>query len=155
MKKQKLSKDLNEGEIAKTSLLLDITTTEANESVLDDAFKSYVMSTRVPNILLNQSNIQNRQGLNILHQMRQHVLLDNRYIEKKDMLECIKGGNDGAIFGVWEYMSKNASKEQLENLMLVYKKGKSMEKLNVHFNESLRGEIMKEAVASKFQLSLS
>ena len=59
------------------------------------------------------------------------------------------------LYLVYGSMSKNASKEQLENLMLVYKKGKSMEKLNVHFNESLRGEIMKEAVASKFQLSLS
>ena len=50
---------------------------------------------------------------------------------------------------------QNASKGQLENLMLDYRKGKFMEKLYGHFIESLRGETMKEAVASKFQLSLS
>ena len=77
----------------------------------------------------------------------------SRYIETKDILEYIHGGGNGAIFGVWEYMSKNASKEQLENLMLDYKKGKFMDKLYGHFNESLRGETMKEDVASKFQFN--
>ena len=71
------------------------------------------------------------------------------------MLKYIQGGSDGAIFGVWGYMSKNASKEQLENLMLDYKKGKFMEMLYGYFDESLGDETMKEAVASKFQLSLS
>ena len=33
LKKQKLSKDLNEGEIAKTNLLEDITTAEANKCI--------------------------------------------------------------------------------------------------------------------------
>ena len=141
-------------QITKTSLLEDITTAEANKSVVDDAFKRYLMSTRISNFLLNQSNIPNRKGLKTSNETARTTRY-NRYIETRDMLEYIHGGSDGAIFGVWEYMSKNASKEQLENLMLDYKKGKFMEKLYGHFNESLRGETMKEAVASKFQLSLS
>ena len=168
LKKQKLSKDLNEGEITKTNLLEDIsgteitktnflediTTAEANTSVLDDAFTKLLDEYRnFKHFIEPNEHSKSQRAKNPPSNETARTIRYNRCIETKDMLEYIHGGSDGAIFGVWEYMSKNASKEQLENLMLDYKKGKFMEKLYGHFNENLRGESMKEPVVSKFQLS--
>ena len=154
--KTSLLEDISGGEITKTSLLEDITTAEANKSVLDDAFKKVHDEYKDFKLFIepNEHSKSPRAKTPPSNETARTTRY-NRYIEKKDMLKYIHGGSDGAIFGVWEYMSKNASKEQLENLMLDYKKGKFTEKLYGHFNESLRGETMKEIVASKFQLSLS
>ena len=170
LKKQMLSKDLNEGEIAKTNLLEDIskaeitkcnllediTTAEANKSVLDDAFKKLHEEYKNFKLFIEpKQHSKSQRAKNPTSNETARTTRYNRCIETKDMLEYIHGGSDGAIFGAWEYFSKNASKEQLENHMLEYKKGNFMKNLYGHFNESLRGETLKEAVASKFQLSLS
>ena len=136
MKKQKLSKDLNEGEIAKTdlledisgaeitktSLLEDITTAEANKSVLDDAFKKLLDEYKSFKLFIEpKQHSKSQRAKNPTSNETARTTRYNRYIEMKDMMEYIQDGSD-AIFGVWEYMSKNASKEQLENLVLDYKK---------------------------------
>ena len=79
----------------------------------------------------------------------------NRCIESKHMLEYIHGGIDGAIFGAWEFLTKYAQSDFFEKALHEYKKGKFMQKLYGNFNESTNTESMNEAVASKFQLSLS
>ena len=75
----------------------------------------------------------------------------------KKMMEYIDGGSDGAIFGAWEFLIKNASAETIEKFLFDYKKGKFIEKLNGKFNDSIQksDENMNEAVASKYKLHLS
>ena len=47
--------------------------------------------------------------------------------ETKNVLEFIHGGEDGALFGAWDFLSANAPKETMENLIGKYKRGKYME----------------------------
>ena len=118
--------------------LKHITTAEANKSVLDDAFKRSRDEYKNFKLFIEQKqHSKSQRAKNPPSNETARTTRYNRYNEMKDMLEYIHGGSDGSIFGVWENMSKNASKEQLENLMLDYKKGKFMEKLYGHFNESL------------------
>ena len=47
--------------------------------------------------------------------------------ETKNVLEFIHGGEDGALFGAWDFLSGNAPKEMMEDLISRYKRGKYVE----------------------------
>ena len=117
LKKQKLSKDLNEGEITKTnllediskaeitqtSLLEDITTAEANKSVLDDAFKKLLDEYKNFKLFIEpKEHSKSPRAKNPPSNETARTTRYNRYIETKEMLKYIHGGSNGAIYGVWE-----------------------------------------------------
>ena len=41
----------------------------------------------------------------------------------KSVLQCVHGGEDGAIFGAWDFLSANATKTTIEGLIGKYKQG--------------------------------
>ena len=106
-------------------------------------------------IMKKQKLSKELKELATLNDVAKIVFVTCNLIETKDVLEYIHGGSAGAIFGAWDFLCKNTSNEQMETLLLDYKKGKFMVKLYGHFSESSSRETMKEAVASKFQLRLS
>ena len=74
------------------------------------------------------------------------------------MLEYIHGGDEGALFGAWDFVASFASKEIVDKLISSYKWGKYLqgvfEKDVKHFN-NFNKEALKQAVAVKFQNYLS
>ena len=74
------------------------------------------------------------------------------------MLEYIHGGDEGALFGAWDFVASFASKEIIDKLISSYKLGKYLqgvfEKAVKHFN-NFDKEALKQAVAVKFQNYLS
>ena len=74
------------------------------------------------------------------------------------MLEYTHGGDEGALFGAWDFVASFASKEIIDKLISSYKLGKYLqgvfEKAVKHFN-NFDKEALKQAVAVKFQNYLS
>ena len=73
------------------------------------------------------------------------------------MLECIHGGEEGAIFGAWDLIAACATNETMDKLIASYKRGKCLQGVfgkavkNFHNSE----EALKQAVAIKYQNYLS
>ena len=77
--------------------------------------------------------------------------------ETKEMLEYIHGGDEGALYGAWDFLASFASKEIIDKLISSYKRGRYLQgvfgtAVN-DFNNS--EEALKQAVAVKFQNYLS
>ena len=74
------------------------------------------------------------------------------------MLEYIHGGDEGALFGAWDFFASFASKEIIDKLISSYKRGKYLQgvfgKAVKRFN-NFNKEALKQAVAVKFQNYLS
>ena len=47
--------------------------------------------------------------------------------ETKDLLEFVHGGESGAVYGAWDYLSKSCDEDMLEWFLINYKRGKSLE----------------------------
>ena len=77
--------------------------------------------------------------------------------ETKEMLEYIHGGDEGALYGAWDFLASFASKEIIDKLISSYKRGKYLQGVFgtavKDFNNS--EEALKQAVAVKFQNYLS
>ena len=77
--------------------------------------------------------------------------------ETKEMLECIHGGDEGALYGAWDFLASFASKEIIDKLISSYKRGKYLQGVFgtavKDFNNS--EEALKQEVAVKFQNYLS
>ena len=53
------------------------------------------------------------------------------------MLEYIHGGANGALNGAWDFLTSSTSYEQLEKMLLEFKKGKFIEKLQGKFTNAI------------------
>ena len=49
--------------------------------------------------------------------------------ESKDMLEYIHGGEKGALNGAWDFLTSSISYQQLKKLLIEFKKGRFIEKI--------------------------
>ena len=83
-----------------------------------------------------------------------------RYQRRKEstiLVEHVHGGTDGAVYGAWDYLCKNADQNILEKLILDLKKGKWFEKLYGKFGEIHRKSSagLNQAIAQKYSLHLS
>ena len=77
--------------------------------------------------------------------------------ETKEMLEYIHGGDEGALYGAWDFLASFASKEIIDKLISSNKRGKYLQGVFgtavKDFNNS--EEALKQEVAVKFQNYLS
>jgi len=77
--------------------------------------------------------------------------------ETRDVLEYVHGGDDGAVYGAWDFATSSASKETMDKLIGGYKRGKYLQGV---FGKAIRDfnnseEALKQAVAMKYQTYLS
>ena len=77
--------------------------------------------------------------------------------ETKNVLEFIHGGEDGALFGAWDFLSANAPKETMENLIGKYRRGKYVEGIVIQTVKELTqtNSSLSQAVALKYNNFLS
>ena len=77
--------------------------------------------------------------------------------ETKEILEYIHGGDEGALYGAWDFLASFASKEIIDKLISSNKRGKYLQGVFgtavKDFNNS--EEALKQEVAVKFQNYLS
>ncbi|XP_078372353.1 uncharacterized protein LOC144656016 [Oculina patagonica] len=77
--------------------------------------------------------------------------------ETKNILEFIHGGEEGSIYGAWDYLQSNATKDQMEKFIGSYKRGSFLQGV---FGRAMKEygnseEALKQAVAMKYQAFLS
>ncbi|KAL9959485.1 hypothetical protein ACROYT_G032812 [Oculina patagonica] len=77
--------------------------------------------------------------------------------ETKNILEFIHGGEEGSIYGAWDYLQSNATKDQMEKFIGSYKRGRFLQGV---FGRAMKEygnseEALKQAVAMKYQAFLS
>ena len=77
--------------------------------------------------------------------------------ESKNMLEYIHGGANGALNGAWDFLTSSTSYEQLEKMLLEFKKGKFIEKLQGKFTNAIEKSdvALKKALAVKYATYMS
>jgi len=77
--------------------------------------------------------------------------------ETKNILQYIHGGSTGAIFGAWDFLIQATTYEQLEDLLLKFKKGKFIEKLQGKFSTTFEKSdvAVQKALATKYASYLS
>ena len=69
----------------------------------------------------NQTNVELIQSNNTTRYRRRN--------ETKQLLEFIHGGEEGAVFGAWDFLTKFCTEDKLETLMLNFKRGKFLQKI--------------------------
>ena len=96
----------------------------------------------------NQTNVELIQSNNTTRYRRRN--------ETKQLLEFIHGGEEGAVFGAWDFLTKFCTEDKLETLMLNFKRGKFLQKIydNVTDNGS-NDERLTKAIATKYLGHLS
>ncbi|KAL9958831.1 hypothetical protein ACROYT_G035899 [Oculina patagonica] len=77
--------------------------------------------------------------------------------ETKNILEFIHGVEEGSIYGAWDYLQSNATKDQMEKFIGSYKRGRFLQGV---FGRAMKEygnseEALKHAVAMKYQAFLS
>ena len=77
-----------------------------------------------------------------------------RQDETKTLLGYIHGGDEGAIYGAWDFLRRYASTELMEKFIIDNKRGKFFEHLQGKFTNKL-DERMNQAVALKYETFLS
>jgi len=77
--------------------------------------------------------------------------------ETKNILQYIHGGSTGAIFGAWDFLTHATTYAQLEDLLLKFKKGKFIEKLQGKFSTAFEKSnvAVQKALATKYASYLS
>ncbi|XP_022806312.1 uncharacterized protein LOC111343412 [Stylophora pistillata] len=77
--------------------------------------------------------------------------------ETRNILEFIHGGEQGAIYGAWDFIASCAKKEIMEKLITCHKRGRSLQGV---FRKAMKEygtseEALKQAVSIKYQAFLS
>ena len=83
-----------------------------------------------------------------------------RYRRRKETekaLKFIHGGECGSLYGAWDYIVTNDSKEFVTDLIVGYKRGKHLQQIfgNAMKEYQMSPEAMKQAIATKYQNFLS
>ena len=144
-------------ELNKKTLIDEVIEIDEKKNTLDCAFtKLNVEYDKFKFIIDQKKHSKSQREKNPSSEDTPRTTRYSRLSETKNMLEYIHG-IDGAIFGAWDFLRKNASDETIEKFLVDYKKGKFIEKLNGKFNDSIQKseEAMNEAVAAKHKLHLS
>lgn len=80
-----------------------------------------------------------------------------RKLETKNILQFIHGGEEGSLYGAWDYLTSHASSELMDKLISGYKRGKYLQgvfgRATDNFNKS--EDALKQAVAMKYHNHLS
>ena len=80
-----------------------------------------------------------------------------RKLETKNILQFIHGGEEGSLYGAWDYLRSHASSELMDKLISGYKRGKYLQgvfgRATDNFNKS--EDALKQAVAMKYHNHLS
>lgn len=74
--------------------------------------------------------------------------------ETTDLLEFVHGGNSGAVYGAWDYLSKSCDENLLESFFVNYRRGKFLERIYKRNGET-DNDKLKKAVAIKYLGHLS
>ena len=78
-------------------------------------------------------------------------------LETKNILQFIHGGEEGSLYGAWDYLRSHASSELMDKLISGYKRGKYLQgvfgRATDNFNKS--EDALKQAVAMKYHNHLS
>ena len=77
--------------------------------------------------------------------------------ESEKALKFIHGGECGSLYGAWDYIVTNDSKEFVTDLIVGYKRGKHLQQIfgNAMKEYQMSPEAMKQAIATKYQNFLS
>ena len=77
--------------------------------------------------------------------------------ERRNILQFIHGGEEGSLYGAWDYLTSHASTELMDKLISGYKRGKYLQgifgRAADNFNKS--EDALKQAVAMKYHNHLS
>lgn len=113
-------------------------------------------------VLLEQKDYSRRRRsqASTSHEMINDSRSSTRYRrreETKNVLEFIHGGVEPSLYGAWDFLAANASKEIMEKLISSYKRGKFLQGI---FGKAISDyqkseEAMKQSVALKYQTFLS
>ena len=80
----------------------------------------------------------------------------NRQAKSKLFLEYIHGGETGAIYGAWDFLTRHANHELLQNLIIGHKNGKFVSELTSKMKSNVDGpSATEQALATKYLCQLS
>ena len=80
-----------------------------------------------------------------------------RRTESKNILEYVHGGEQGSLYGAWDFLQSHCGSDLMEKFILSFKRGKFLEKLYGKFTSVLEKSegTLKKAVAKKYYGFLS